>query len=944
MGVIVPGLNKSMKFRPNRAAGARRPPTSQTGPSSSAAPSAVPPSPSAGPSADVDLPSSAGPSTNVASRTKDDMAQSSMPPPATPYRETDVDTSMAPPALLSSPLAQPIPDAQISSLPPAVFGLPPSLQAGPPSPARTLSRAGSVSTSVSGIRASALLGAAANHRASTPGPSHIAHKTLKEIRAASKANAASPSLLNVNNSSDAPTSARDTSAGPVAEPVLTRSSMPPTLASIAPSPTPAFSGLPPALSAGPPSPENTGMASSGIPQTPATQPPAAALSAADIARAAALAVQSITPLNGQPAPPPINLATLKHGRKKVRGRQNAPYGELPKQKYGKLRDPNPPARLAPPEGQESAEQRAGTVLGGLENGSDRPAPSDTSGQAGLSSSRGASRATIRRDSAEIPAMRESMERQKRSRELGSREREEELENTEPTRPKRKKRRIGQMRRADITDDDGNLIPQIGPLTQAQLKYSQVLMRRDPFATSGKIRNVKPRKKPPKNPATQVASLNDVEEGAVIGDAIDEGEATLADLATKLTSGKVSKRGIRLSVHSKETAEQRKYLRQMEVWKKWQADRPVRREMRRVRNDVRQERRDAIAAGQGRPDEEVSDDEENSADELANVEDEPQLLEDDAEAPQRAHASADEDEAAEGAAGQEGADGDPSSSIHREITFDLDDHANEDNDAENDPLLAAGFHIREEDDPQDTGENGDFDFDNYQFGNWAGDTSTLQASREEQRQNARNLDGREIIEEDESTAMVNSMSYSKKTVKTPKWTVEETELFYIAVSQCGECYDLVADFFPGRTRKNIVSKFRFESRVNPEGLLHAIMHRQPLKEDYLAQASGYDPYKPWDREESFYAEAERDARIARGQIIFDAEGNEVDLETGAGGGELGDRDDAEGLHSMEDGAKDDGVQGGERGSEAQGNVEMPGDEVAENDDTGALFLPGGEDDD
>ncbi|ORY33971.1 hypothetical protein BCR39DRAFT_586173 [Naematelia encephala] len=891
MGVIVPGLNKSMKFKPNRAASTRRPTASQTGTSSVAGPSSI----------------AGQPSSSAAPRTLPDDAadQASMPPPPTLNHDKESEINTAAPPPTSSPSNQPVPDVQASSLPSSIFGLPPSLLAGPPSPARTASRAGSVSTSMSGIRASALLGAAASHRATTPGASRVAHKSIKEIRAATKASAPSASPLN-----DKTTPALEQSAAQTATHYSSTIYMPPTLAAVAESPVHSYSGLPPSLSADPPSPGGPTIDSSTALQTPS--PTSNTLSAADIARAAALAVQSITPLDGRPPPPPINLATLKHGRKKVRGRQNAPYGVLPKQRYRSLRNPNPLAIPAPertePLGSEGGLDNQATLL-------------DSTGNATQTL---ANRTAQHRQSMDADMRAQVGDASQQAGANGTNKRRTRLdgETTGSGQPKPKRRKLtGRSRRADITDDDGNLIPQIGPLTQAQLKYSAVLMRherrssrRDPNF----VAESRKRRRHPKVLSTQRANLDGVEEGAMIGDDVDEGAATLADLATKLTSGKVSKRALRLYAHGKDEAEHRKAVKQWEVYDKWKLDRPIRREMRRVRNEARQQRREAAASGAGEQDEEISDDEVDSADDFGEHGEEAQreagteggrFLQGDGEV-------TDLEDAAIREEGENSVnpDNDLSQSVHREINYHLGDPA-DDNDVDHDPLVEAGFHIHQDDDNPDheqIGEEGEDDFDNYEFGNWAGDASTWREGREEERQNALNLEGRQIIEEDETTAMVNSLSFSKKIVNTPKWTAEDTELFYMAVSQCGECYDLVTDFFPGRTRKNIQSKFKLEGRINPERLLQAIMNRQPLKEDYLQSTGRYDRFKPWDREETFYAESERDAAIARGEIIFDAEGNEIDLAARArgqvGDGEAGDKGDA-------------------------------GDE-----ETNALFLPGGEVDD
>ena len=67
--------------------------------------------------------------------------------------------------------------------------------------------------------------------------------------------------------------------------------------------------------------------------------------------------------------------------------------------------------------------------------------------------------------------------------------------------------------------------------------------------------------------------------------------------------------------------------------------------------------------------------------------------------------------------------------------------------------------------------------------------------------------------------------------TPKrWSDEDTELFYDVLRQVGGDLGMVSRFFPGRTRKDIVNKFRREEKNNPKLVDNALFgtdHKLPL---------------------------------------------------------------------------------------------------------------------
>jgi len=67
---------------------------------------------------------------------------------------------------------------------------------------------------------------------------------------------------------------------------------------------------------------------------------------------------------------------------------------------------------------------------------------------------------------------------------------------------------------------------------------------------------------------------------------------------------------------------------------------------------------------------------------------------------------------------------------------------------------------------------------------------------------------------EEAHTINSMSYVNR-LSNDRWSVEDTELFFRALSQFGTDFSLMAMLFPGRMRKHLKKKFCKESKVCPE---------------------------------------------------------------------------------------------------------------------------------
>eukprot|EP01129_Flabellula_baltica_P014349 TRINITY_DN6846_c0_g1_i2.p1 TRINITY_DN6846_c0_g1~~TRINITY_DN6846_c0_g1_i2.p1 ORF type:complete len:164 (-),score=43.04 TRINITY_DN6846_c0_g1_i2:392-883(-) len=66
----------------------------------------------------------------------------------------------------------------------------------------------------------------------------------------------------------------------------------------------------------------------------------------------------------------------------------------------------------------------------------------------------------------------------------------------------------------------------------------------------------------------------------------------------------------------------------------------------------------------------------------------------------------------------------------------------------------------------------------------------------------------------------------------KWTTEETDKFYDVLSVCGEDFTLMNTFFPNKTRKELLNKYKTEGKKNPQILDDVIKNPQPLSMFYV----------------------------------------------------------------------------------------------------------------
>ncbi|KAI6120578.1 hypothetical protein EDD16DRAFT_1574388 [Pisolithus croceorrhizus] len=95
-----------------------------------------------------------------------------------------------------------------------------------------------------------------------------------------------------------------------------------------------------------------------------------------------------------------------------------------------------------------------------------------------------------------------------------------------------------------------------------------------------------------------------------------------------------------------------------------------------------------------------------------------------------------------------------------------------------------------------------------------------------------------VEESDVTKFVNSGTYAKR-FRGSRWSAEETELFYDALSQFGENYELISYVLPGRDRKACKNKFKAEDKRNPNRIDFCLKNRRPYDMQTLSRMTGKD---------------------------------------------------------------------------------------------------------
>ncbi|KAJ7070835.1 hypothetical protein C8F01DRAFT_1108019 [Mycena amicta] len=95
----------------------------------------------------------------------------------------------------------------------------------------------------------------------------------------------------------------------------------------------------------------------------------------------------------------------------------------------------------------------------------------------------------------------------------------------------------------------------------------------------------------------------------------------------------------------------------------------------------------------------------------------------------------------------------------------------------------------------------------------------------------------VVESDQ-TKFVNSASYTKK-CRGSRWSAEETELFYEALAQHGENYELISLVLPGRSRTACKNKFKAEDKKDTARINRCLESRLPIDMNTLSRLTGRD---------------------------------------------------------------------------------------------------------
>lgn len=95
-----------------------------------------------------------------------------------------------------------------------------------------------------------------------------------------------------------------------------------------------------------------------------------------------------------------------------------------------------------------------------------------------------------------------------------------------------------------------------------------------------------------------------------------------------------------------------------------------------------------------------------------------------------------------------------------------------------------------------------------------------------------------VTESDHTKFVNSGTYGKR-FRGSRWSAEETELFYEALQQFGENYELIAFVLPGRDRKSCKNKFKIEDKKNTARINWTLNNKIDVDMETLSRMTGKD---------------------------------------------------------------------------------------------------------
>ncbi|KAJ7897071.1 hypothetical protein B0H14DRAFT_2494789 [Mycena olivaceomarginata] len=95
-----------------------------------------------------------------------------------------------------------------------------------------------------------------------------------------------------------------------------------------------------------------------------------------------------------------------------------------------------------------------------------------------------------------------------------------------------------------------------------------------------------------------------------------------------------------------------------------------------------------------------------------------------------------------------------------------------------------------------------------------------------------------VVESDHTKFVNSASYTKK-CRGSRWSAEETDLFFEALAQHGENYELISLVLPGRSRTACKNKFKAEDKKDSARITRCLDSRTPIDMKTLTRLTGRD---------------------------------------------------------------------------------------------------------
>ncbi|KAJ6621151.1 hypothetical protein B0H10DRAFT_1018693 [Mycena sp. CBHHK59/15] len=95
-----------------------------------------------------------------------------------------------------------------------------------------------------------------------------------------------------------------------------------------------------------------------------------------------------------------------------------------------------------------------------------------------------------------------------------------------------------------------------------------------------------------------------------------------------------------------------------------------------------------------------------------------------------------------------------------------------------------------------------------------------------------------VVESDNTKFVNSASYTRK-CRGSRWSEEETEMFFDALAQHGENYELISLVLPGRNRTACKNKFKAEDRKDSAKVTRYLESRRPIDIQTLGRVTGKD---------------------------------------------------------------------------------------------------------